>query len=416
MLLLPGDQLCMPFIRFRKVKYTKDGKIASGSASIIDTTYITVNGKKRGKQKTREKLGKVIEVFSKKSGIFLSPTRGLVRYDSETDSFSKSLNKDECIQNITNKKIEKKLFPSKNVHTIFGDAYLFLEMLKKIGLLDLIKICFSRRNELERILAHQLYSLLRNESKISCEDFVNRSFFSYCINNISSGSLRSDSRFFYLMSDDKLKIKFFSNFIKLMKKEYPNFGTGCYIDSTPLPNDISSPFNALCSHGLGEASIQMRLILIIDDISLYPIWYTIIPGNIQDFNTLRQLIDDVNASLDVKIKNFVLDAGYATKELIQSFQAQKEGEEIPERRYLTRMPGKKGYPYKELYTKSKKDFSSGTYDFLREDGAYFGKKVDVKIFETDLKAYIYVDQRNALYGYINFLKNNYGDVEKMKKK
>ena len=63
-----------------------------------------------------------------------------------------------------------------------------------------------------------------------------------------------------------------------MKKAVPGFGRACYMDSTPLPNDIDdNPFNALCSHGTGSPEIQMRLVLVIDSITGLPVWYELIP-------------------------------------------------------------------------------------------------------------------------------------------
>lgn len=60
---------------------------------------------------------------------------------------------------------------------------------------------------------------------------------------------------------------------------YPEFGKGCYADSTPLPNDAKdNPFNALCSHGVGHVAVQTRLVLVLDEVSGLPVWLTLIPA------------------------------------------------------------------------------------------------------------------------------------------
>ena len=92
----------MPFIRFRKLKYDDSGKIISGTAAIIDVKYIPGKKKNSSKQSVREKLGKVIEKYSNKKGLFVSPTRGLIIYDSSTDSFSTQLSKSDVKDNVSN--------------------------------------------------------------------------------------------------------------------------------------------------------------------------------------------------------------------------------------------------------------------------------------------------------------------------
>ena len=80
----------MPFIGTQKLVYDKAGKIVSGSASIIDVTYDPEGKKYKSKQTVRERLGRVVEMYGKRKGLFQSPTRGLVVYDADTDAFSSS--------------------------------------------------------------------------------------------------------------------------------------------------------------------------------------------------------------------------------------------------------------------------------------------------------------------------------------
>ena len=92
-----------------------------------------------------------------------------------------------------------------------------------------------------------------------------------------------------MMGDDKFKVAYYKACVELKRKTNPNFGKSCFIDSTPLPNDIDSPFTALCSHGVESTSTQMRLALILDATHLDVIWYTIMPGNVLDFNTVNDI-------------------------------------------------------------------------------------------------------------------------------
>lgn len=108
------------------------------------------------------------------------------------------------------------------------------------------------------------------------------------------------------MGEDTTKIDFFTSYVKFIREQNETFGSACYVDSTPLPNAIDSPFNALCSHGLDATSVQMRLAMVLDESTLYPVWYDIIPGNILDISTLTTVTKDVEISLDIKLNSYTL--------------------------------------------------------------------------------------------------------------
>ena len=403
----------MAFIRTRKLKYDDKNHIVSGTAAIIECHYIPGNVKNHSRQVVREKLGKVIELYSKKSGLFLSPTRGLVVYNSEIDEFSSPVTEDKSSKVTESPVVNSRLFPDANVHTVFGDSYLLLEILKKTGLLDVIRAAFPDKVFFERFLCHLLHGILRDGSRITCDDFIAKSFASYIVRDVPLSSLKSDTVFFFGMGEDRVKLAFFKAYVDFMKVQNKDFGKACFVDSTPLPNDIDSPFNALCSHGIAATAMQMRLILILDEATLRPIWFDIIPGNVLDINTLKYVTKDVEVSLGIHLNGFFLDAGYASKELVRSFVLQKSNESLPEKKYLVRMPAKRGYPHRNLYTQMKDLFSKAKYDFIRERHSYFGKMQQIKIFDTDVYAYVYVDNYNALKGYTDFVSKKPDAFEKL---
>ena len=403
----------MAFIRTRKLKYDEENHIVSGTAAIIECHYIPGNVKNHSKQVVREKLGKVIEMYSKKSGLFLSPTRGLVVYNSETDEFSSPVTKDEVPKISENTAVSTNLFPDANVHTVFGDSYLLLEILKKTGLLDIMQASFPDKVFFERFLCHMLHGILKDGSRITCDDFIAKSFASYIARDVPLASLKSDTVFFSGMGEDKAKLAFFKAYVDFIRTQNKDFGKACFVDSTPLPNDIDSPFNALCSHGIAATAMQMRLILILDEATLRPIWFDVIPGNVLDINTLKYVTKDVEVSLGIHLNGFFLDAGYASKELVKSFVIQKPYEPLPEKKYLVRMPAKRGFPHRSLYTQMKDLFPKAKYDFIREGHSYFGKMQQVKIFDTDVYAYVYVDNYNALKGYTEFVSKKPEEFEKL---
>lgn len=387
----------MAFIKVQKLVLNEDGTVRSGSASIMSTEYDR-DYKGKSKHITRERLGKVVFLdVSRKSGIFLSPTRGLVAYDSSTDSFSEVDRNDPRLNGTM-------VFPEPEIHTVFGDVYLLFCFLEKTELLAVLRGSFSNNKDYERVLCHVLHGILKNGSKISCCDFMEKSFASYVLKDIPIASLGSDTQFFTMMGEDHTKMAFFQRFVKAMRKKNPRFGKGCYVDSTPLPNDIhDNPFNALCCHGVGSCAIQTRLVLVLDEETGFLVWFTVIPGNILDFSTIMNVMGDVSESLDIRIDSLVLDAGYVTKPLIEAFHLETEpvkdenGNPVHQS-IIARMPAKNGYPFKALYHSTKPLFSNAKYEFIRQGHTYFGYRKEAEIFGKREYAYVYVDKDNALEG------------------
>lgn len=182
----------------------------------------------------------------------------------------------------------------------------------------------------------------------------------------------------------------------------PDFGTGCYVDSTPLPNDIAdNPLNALCSHGVASASVQARLVLVLDEETGLPVWFQTIPGNVLDLSTISGVMEDVAESLGIRIGSLVLDAGYVTKSVIGEFNADPcqpagaEGDRKP-RTIVARMPAKKGYPHRKLYNETRHLYPNAKYEFIRKSHTYFGTVREITLFGFRMYAYVYVDKDNAL--------------------
>ncbi len=393
----------MAFIKAQKLVYNEEGKIQSGSAAIVDTHYGNY-GTYHARHTVREKLGKVLWLSEdKKSGIFMTPTRGLVEYNASTDVFS-TVEKDD--KRLTG----TETFPSTQIHTVFGDSYMLLKFMENEGLLKILRSVFQSNPDYERLMCHILHGILKDGSKITCDNFLFKSFASYLFPDVPLSSLKSDTRFFTVMGDDKTKLKFFKEFVKSMREKFPSFGKGCYVDSTPLPNDIDdNPFNALSSHGTGSCGIMERLVLVLDEETGLPVWFDVIPGNVIDLNTTMNVVNDVAESLDVIIDSLVVDAGYVSKALVGAFHIGTE------KSFIGRMPAKKGYPFKDLYRDVKPLLGRGKYTFVRKNHVYFGHKKKISLFGQDIYAYIYVDQRNAQNGYKDFLTNiDEDEFEKMK--
>ena len=393
----------MAFIKAQKVVYDEKGNITSGSAAIVDTKYVSTGKASHSQHVVREKLGRVLYLSEdRKRGIFLSPTRGLVEYDARTDSFS-SIEKDDARIN------GEELFPQTEIHTVLGDTYLLLNFLKNCGLLSVLRNVFPKDEVYERVLCHVLHGILRDGSRISCDNFILKSFASYLFRDVPLSTLHSDSRFFSLLGNDDTKMDFFKAFVAAMQKKDPGFGKGCYVDSTPLPNDIEdNPFNALCCHGVSSSDVMTRLILVLDEKTGLPVWYDIIPGNLLDISTIMVVVNDVADNLGIEIDSLVLDAGYVSKDLIQAFHNGTD------KTIIGRMPARKGYPFKTLYWEFKNQIGKGKYAFVRNRHAYFGIQKTIRLFDQPIYAYVYVDQNNATKRFTEYLSEHEEEYAEMK--
>ena len=370
----------MAFIRAQKVKRDESGRIVSGSASVVDTEYVA-GAKYHSRQRVRERLGKVVELAEDgRSGVFRSPTRGLVRYDADSDSFEPIERGDGTLAD------EAAEFPEPSAHVVAGDCLLLLSILESSGLLGVLRSAFPKDADRERVLAHLLHSVLSDGSRVSCDDLAARSVASHLLSGVSVPSLRSDSAYFHAMGADGAKVAFFRALVAAMRAPDPTFGSCCYVDSTPLPNGLAdNPFNALSSHGTGAAALQSRLVMVLDDATGIPVWYDVIPGNVIDVTTLEGVRADVEATLGVTVSSAVLDAGYVSKALVGG-----------DMRYLARMPARRGYPYKTMWHDVKAQVNRGKYAFVRGGHAYFGRHFVRVVQGAESHLYVYVDKENAL--------------------
>ncbi len=424
----------MPWIRIQGLKTTDGGRIVAGTAAVVDTEYVQ-GEKHHSKQVTREKLGRPLALAEdKRSGIFRSLEGGIVAYDADTDRKEVLEMDDPRLEGL----IEA---VSLDVHTVFGDGYLFLSYLKNMGLTPILREVFPAEQDFQRCIAHLYHSLMRNGGRDRCDHFVSKSFVSHTVRDVLNSGLAVDTRFFDNMGDDDVRMGFFKAFVDMRRASDPGFGKCCYVDSTPLPNDIDdNPFNAFSSHG--ESGNQSRLVLVVDIASGDPVWFKIIPGNVLDVNTLKSITDDVKLSLGVEICEHVLDAGYACESLIRAYSlggAEKslvrvaangkrvESVVIPEdgslataepplKTMVVKMPKRNGYGHMDMFDSVKGLLNNGKYDFVREKHSYFGIRREVSLFGQRMYAYIYVDHQNALAGYSDYIREHQKEFEGLKDK
>jgi hypothetical protein len=339
----------MAFIRVQNLKRDGDGRVRSGSASVMDVAYDPDAKSGHSRQKVRESLGGVLWLSEdRRSGVFLSKTRGLVAYDAGADGFSAVAPDDGRIAGCA------PAIPTAGTHVVFGDACLLLRLLEKSGLLGCIRHAFPEDAGYARALAHICHSVCRDGPRISCEDFCGRSALGHVLPGLPLASLRSDTAYSGMMGADSAKVAFFRELCRTVRGADPGFGEGRHVDSTPLPNGVAdNPLNAPCSHGVGGAAVMERMAMVLDAASGTPLWYELICGNVLDVSTVGQIREDARQTRGVEVSSLVLDSGHCSGRLLGLCHAGTQTERV------VRMPARRGYPYKTLWCDPKGQVGRG---------------------------------------------------------
>ena len=389
------------YIRYQKIVRNPDGTIRSGSASLMQNHYVANkdgdHSRNHSKAKVIERLGKVLwlEEGNPRRAIFNSPSRGLVFYDLDADTFLPVEPSDV--------RLKGTVFEAREpmAHVNFGNAFLFFSVLEKTPLMNALRSAFKDGTDLRKVLAHVYHDCTRNGSAVKCGAYIERSIASHVLEGIPFSSLDCDSAYFFMLSDDRVKVSWFKSLIAEMRKAEPDFGRACYVDSTPLPGDAAdNPFNALSSHGTDGARIQSRMVLLLDVQTGIPVWFDIIPANVLDKSTIIQIAADVKDTLDITVDMYDLDAGYAREELFDMFNIDNGtytdgagAERI--RSVLVRMPAAKGYPHDELYLESKPRFHDSDHLLDYEHHTFYGERYEISLFGNREYAFVFVDKTQA---------------------
>jgi hypothetical protein len=375
----------MAFIRAQFVKKNSAGAIVSGSASLTRSKRVKKpDGKSISAHVVIERLGKVLWLSDDgKTGVFLSPTRGLVECRCPEGKFTR-VNADDPRLAGTPMAV-----PEPERHVAFGDAWLLFSFLRKSGMLAAVRNAFPEDGDYERVLCHLCCSVLTGKGSC-CDAFMSGSFCSMALPDVPLPSLRCDSAYFEAAGAFSAKQAFFKAVAEIMKTREPDFGSACYVDSTPLPEESLNELAAMCSHGTGEPKKQIRLALVLDEASGVPVWFELLAGNKPDVTTIGDITEEVKEAVGIEIRSAVLDAGYVSAKLLEAYGTGSG------KTFIARMPDRKGYPYRELCDKWKRQLHSASHCFDLRGHWYFGRKVRREVQGVKVTLYAYVDHDRAL--------------------
>ncbi|WP_289220855.1 transposase [Ileibacterium valens] len=192
---------------------------------------------------------------------------------------------------------------------------------------------------------------------------------------------------------------------------YESSGKGCYVDSTPLPNEIRRLIsNAYCSHGKTGSCSQTRLFLVLDEETDLPVWYGLTPGNVLDLSTISDITSDTFISVGVEIDSMVLDASYITREFLAPYTSDSG------KMFSGKSPASCGFQYKTRYHEVKNLIPNAKYEILQNGKAYFAYKKECGLFGKKVDSYIFVDQMKALSWHTEYIEKHWEEFERMSDK
>ncbi len=310
----------MPFIKVQRLVRNEDGTVKSGSASVMDTVYVK-EGKYHSRQVLRENLGKVVDLDeSRRRGIFRSPTRGLVRYDADKDEFSEA----EEGETIVMKK------PSGR-HTVFGDAYAFLEVARKSGGLEPLRKAVPDDAAFEGILF--LAAKEFSAPRMPMDAFEARSFLSSVLDLGADASL---------LGSDSARRRFFQQFCP---------------GAPETVSDVASYEGPRVMLGTrGDRAVWCDAVM-----------------------------DPSRWSAPAVTGLAVLSQDYVSPQLFKSYDQDSA------LTFIAVMPVRKGLPYKEACQKAAKHIGEKDCVYAFGGREYFGVRKKAEVFGKKAYAYVYAD-------------------------
>ena len=172
----------MPPVRAQEAVRDESGGVAGGSASVAGAGCVA-GARHHSRQRVRERLGGVAGLSEGgRSGVFRSPTRGLVRYDADPDGLGPPGRGDGAPTD------ESSGLPEPPAHVVAGDCLPPPPVPGGSGLPGVPGEAFPRDGDHGRPLAHPPRSPPRDGSRVPCDDLVARPAASRLLPDVSAPS------------------------------------------------------------------------------------------------------------------------------------------------------------------------------------------------------------------------------------
>ncbi len=249
-------------------------------------------------------LGRVIDL---QHNVFFNKERGIFTYDPDSGIYGKA---DASF--VSDLKNDGRKAP--RLILDFGDAYFLHSLIAQTGysaVIDSIK--YGNPDTLHSMV---LYYVLSNSANCHAGIWQEGSYASvlYPKANLTSQRL---SDFLPAIGKPENRIAFFDAHSRWVKCICDDPAT--LIDSTGLPNNIHFPLTAVSNHN-GRISREVRMHMLVQRDTGYPLLFRVTPGNIVDVSTIIRTINEA-VLRDLKIDFVSMDAGFFTPANVEELYA-----------------------------------------------------------------------------------------------
>jgi hypothetical protein len=337
-----------------------------------------------------EYLGKVL---NKEAGLFNSRERGQF-------VFTLSEGYKEPNPSI----LPTEVFIPKAKELSFGDAWLFNDKIKKLGLDPILDTLIPGEGDTIkalvafRLLSHDPYEYASYWHKNSYVKLI------YPDSNLESSNI---SRICTRLGEESVYLNFFEKYLHNITENQnidSKISLPILLDSTKVANAIQSHYTKNTKYS-GDSEKALRLIYVVDRRTNLPIFFRTVPGNIIDQTTLRTTINKLDA-YNIKVSLIVIDAGYSSQKNLNALC--KVG--IP---FITRM-SRSMKKYSELIHQYGGKIYTGENEFYHNGKTKFGIKVPIFLGENEIYAYLIYDPLEGIEKIQRIGKKFRNDIDKIK--
>ena len=263
----------------------------------------------RNGQKYDKHLSHLGRVICEAEGIYKNRERGVFKF-SLTGGYN----------DVEDPKEYMKLTFDSNLELIldFGPEYVFIEALRKDGVLDVFTSAVPEKAD--TLMTLILHSMLSSESRQYAENFWKASYARIAFSNAKLKSQRI-SEFLSELGDEQVYRKFFNTYLGYVVNKTRTTRHSIIVDSTGLQNDSHMELTAINVHN-GVCSNEARLILAIDRKNRYPLYFRYVKGTILDVNSLTNTIADLER-YGISVDHCLIDAGYYCADNIKDLNFSK---------------------------------------------------------------------------------------------
>lgn len=310
-------------------------------------------------------LGRVID---KDHCIFFNKERGIFSFDPDTGIFGKA---DENY--VSDLKTDGRKKPV--IILDFGDSFFVDSLLRTIGY-DRVLNSIPYRNK-DTLYAMVQYYLLCNSANSHAKIWYEGNYASIMYPKANLISQRVTDFLESLGKPENVQA-FFDAHISWVKSICDD--PAVLLDSTGLPNNIHFPLTAISNHN-GKISREVRMTVLVQRDTGYPLLFRITPGNIVDLSTITRTLNELFMR-DMTADFVIMDAGYYTNDNIEELY----GCEID---FLSRLSSKFSV-YNEVVKNHSASLREECNLVQYKDRYVYIKRVDCKIGHKGHDAFAYL--------------------------